>query len=662
MDLKGKVIQCAEGESRKDLADVSGVAYSGGPVSQWWASSKLVIDLAGMEVAKQIPLLYSHVNDPEYRLGQVVAENTGKELRISGGVDTSGARGKMVVEAGKKYDWQLSVGAEIEALEEVQPDDEREINGRTFKGPFLHVKKSMLREVSICAVGADPETSLRVAASLNLFSKPNHKEEDHMSEKKPTEPETKATNESAAVKVAAAQPAPAPVNEDKIAAIVAQQLEARQQAENERRAGIIAACGTDYASFATDAINAGYTVQETTKIVAALKAHTAKVAAHGVNVMVASEPEINAKVLEAALCFSQGIHEKTITASYSEQVVEAADKLRGITLKELLRFCAKAEGMSVSPTFGNDTIKAAFSTSSLPGILGNVANKKLLQAFNAAPAIATKLCRAGDLADFKASERYRLTDVGDLEVVPEGGEIKQGGLTEDKAVNQLATYGKVFTLTRQMIYNDDLGAFLAIPEGMGQRAARKIDQLFHTRLLSNPTFTDGNALFSAAHANYTTGTDGALSLAALKAARSKFLLAKDSDGQPINVLPKYLFVPSCLDSLANELVLSPTVVGGSSVSPAFNVLSRYGLEVVSSPYLQIGCGGQTGSSTGWYLFGDPAQVDTFEIGYLQGRRVPVVEQGAVDFNTLGIAFRVVYDLGVREQSYQGMTFNTGVVA
>ena len=662
MDLKGKVIQCAEGESRKDLADVSGVAYSGGPVSQWWASSKLVIDLAGMEVAKQIPLLYSHVNDPEYRLGQVVAENTGKELRISGGVDTSGARGKMVVEAGKKYDWQLSVGAEIEALEEVQPDDEREINGRTFKGPFLHVKKSMLREVSICAVGADPETSLRVAASLNLFSKPNHKEEDHMSEKKPTEPEIKATNEPAAVKVAAAQPAPAPVNEDKIAAIVAQQLEARQQAENERRAGIIAACGTDYASFATDAINAGYTVQETTKIVAALKAHTAKVAAHGVNVMVASEPEINAKVLEAALCFSQGIHEKTITASYSEQVVEAADKLRGITLKELLRFCAKAEGMSVSPTFGNDTIKAAFSTSSLPGILGNVANKKLLQAFNAAPAIATKLCRAGDLADFKESERYRLTDVGDLEVVPEGGEIKQGGLTEDKAVNQLATYGKVFTLTRQMIYNDDLGAFLAIPEGMGQRAARKIDQLFHTRLLSNPTFTDGNALFSAAHANYTTGTDGALSLAALKAARSKFLLAKDSDGQPINVLPKYLFVPSCLDSLANELVLSPTVVGGSTVSPAFNVLSRYGLEVVSSPYLQIGCGGQTGSSTGWYLFGDPAQVDTFEIGYLQGRRVPVVEQGAVDFNTLGIAFRVVYDLGVREQSYQGMTFNTGVVA
>ena len=48
MDFEGKVIQCAEEGSRKDLADVSGVAYSGGPVSQWWSSHKLVIDLAGV--------------------------------------------------------------------------------------------------------------------------------------------------------------------------------------------------------------------------------------------------------------------------------------------------------------------------------------------------------------------------------------------------------------------------------------------------------------------------------------------------------------------------------------------------------------------------------------------------------------------------------------
>lgn len=674
-------IRCAESENRNDLADVSGIAYSGGPVSQWWTNLKLVIDLAGMQIAPQIPLLYNHNNDPEYRLGEITATLDGRAIKISGGVDKSTERGKFIVEAGKKFQWQLSIGSEILDMENVPENEKRTINGREFTGPFLHVKKSHLREVSVCAVGADPETSLRIAASLNINkyvqnSKTN-KEEKTMNEKAKTDAAaveaqaeigkkieakevTKPASAPAPVEAAAPAAAPAGLTDEKIAAIVASQLAAKEQAEKERKAGIVAACGADYASFSTEAINAGYSVQETSKIVAALKAHAAKIPAAGVNIISANQPEINASVLEAALCFNQGISEQTITSSYSAQVVEAGNKLRGITLKDLVRMCAKMEGKSISATFDNATIAAAFSTVSLPGILGNVANKKLLQAFTAQPIIATRLCRAGDLADFKESERYRLTDVGDLELVADGGEIKHGSVSEDKAVNQLSTYGKMFVLTRQMIYNDDLGAFLAIPEGMGQRAARKIDQLFHERLLANPTFTDGNRLFSAAHGNITTGTDGALNIESLKAARNKFLLAKDSDGNPINVLPKFLFVPSCLDSLANELVISPTVVGGSTTTPSFNVLSKYGLEVISSPYLQIGVKGQAGSSTGWYLFGDPAQIDTFEIGYLQGRRVPVVEQGAVDFNTLGIGFRVVYDLGVREQAYQGMTFNTGV--
>ena len=670
--IENFIIRCAEKDYRSDLKNVSGIAYSGAAVSQWWSNLKMVIDLAGMEIAPQIPLLYNHYNDPEYRIGEVTAVNDGSTLSVTGGVDTATERGKFIAEAGKKCQWQLSIGAEIQTIEKIPTDETRTINGKEYTGPLLHVKNCFLREISVCAVGADPETSLQIAAAFNLKQKPNtniepteenpKKKEDTIMSKEikavaaPEVPE-KAKTEP----VQAAAPAPAPtMTADQVAAIVASQLAEKENAEKERKAGIIAACGTDYASFANEAINAGYSVQETTRIVAALKAHAAAIPPAGVNIISAGQPEINAGVLEAALCFNQGIDEKTITASYNEKTVEAGNRLRGITLKELLSMCAKMEGKSISATFDNSTIQAAFSTVSLPGILGNVANKKLLQAFTAQPIIATRLCRAGDLADFKESERYRLTDVGDLEKITDGGEIKHGSVSEEKAVNQLDTYGKMFVLTRQMIYNDDLGAFLAIPEGMGQRAARKIDQLFHARLLANPTFTDGNALFSAAHGNYTTGTTGALSLDSLKAARDKFLLAKDSDGNPINVLPKFLFVPSCLDSLANELVISTTLTGGSTATPAFNVISKYGLEVISSPYLQIGVGGQTGSSTGWYLFGDPAQIDTFEIGYLQGRRVPVVEQGAVDFNTLGIGFRVVFDLGVREQAYQGMTFNTGV--
>lgn len=706
---------CADAETDdaliKELTRVDGIAYSGGPVAQWWAREKLIIDLSGMETTPQTVLLYNHYNDPEYRLGEINVAIDGKTIQVAGGIDTGSERGRMIAESGKKFNWQLSIGAEILEIEQVSSEGEREINGRNFKGPFLHVKKSILREVSVCAVGADPETSLRIAASLNIAkTKPvtlKNKENNimkaelkkfiqlkyklgevdeaaikaHLAEIGSSVEEEEAcfkasrfvaddVASSAPAPEPAPESAPAPVNAnaagitaEQVAAIVDAQLRRREAAEGERRAGIVAACGEDYAAFAQQAITAGYSVQETTRIVAALKAQAAALPKpSGPNILIANGQPLTAQVLEAALCFNQGINESTIAAEYPESVVEAGNKMRGITLRALIERCAMIEGKSISAAFDNATIAAAFSTVSLPGILSNVANKKLLQAFNAQPIIATALCKAGDLNDFKESERYRLTDVGDLEIVAPGGEIKHGGLAEDKATNKLETYGKMFTLTRQMIYNDDLSAFTAIPAAMGLRAARKIDQLFHARLLSNPKFSDGNNLFCNEHGNYTAGSAGALSLESLKAARSKFLLAKDSDGQPINVLPKFLFVPSCLDSLANELIISPTVVGGQNVSPAFNVVSKFGLQVVSSPYLQIGVGGQPGSSTGWYLFGDPAQIDTFEIGYLAGRRTPTVEQSDVDFNTLGINFRVVFDLGVREQAWQGMTYNTGVAA
>ena len=52
-------------------------------------------------------------------------------------------------------------------------------------------------------------------------------------------------------------------------------------------------------------------------------------------------------------------------------------------------------------------------------------------------------------------------------------------------------------------------------------------------------------------------------------------------------------------------------------------------------------------------------MDTFEIGYLKGRRTPTVERGETDFNTLGVWFRVYFDVGVREQDHRGMVKANG---
>jgi hypothetical protein len=323
--------------------------------------------------------------------------------------------------------------------------------------------------------------------------------------------------------------------------------------------------------------------------------------------------------------------------------------------------CCRLEGKSIGRSFDDDSIRAAFSTVSLPGILSNTANKKLLQAFTAQPIIATRLCSTGDLNDFKESERFRMTDVGDLLPLGPDGEIKDGGLTEEKAGNKLETYAKAFCLTRQMIINDDLGAFMKVPTAMGTRAARLIDQLFFKRLLANPTQGDGNDLFSAAHKNLLTSATSALSADSLQAALKLFMDQTDADGQPISIEAKYLLVPTALKFKALELTRGTTFIAAGSTDvlrPAVNVLTDEKLEVVSSPYLSNTTYAGN-SETAWYLFGDPAQTDTFEIGYLRGRRTPTIEKGDTNYTTLGMWWRVFFDVGIREQGHRGMTKANG---
>ena len=432
------------------------------------------------------------------------------------------------------------------------------------------------------------------------------------------------------------------------------------KAERDRVNMIKGVCNGEFPEIEAKAINEGWNKEQVNEAV--LAAFRAKQPTADVNITIKKENGMTAKHIEAALSLRAGISGDQLVKEMGEQVVEAAEKDMDMPLRTILGECMRLEGMDVPHTFDNAAIKAAFSTVSVPGILSNVANKKLLQAYEAQPIIATKLCTTGDLTDFKENDRFRLTDIGDLKPVGADGEIADGGVAEEMAKNQLETFAKKFCLTRKMIINDDLGAFLKVPTSMGNRAARLVDQLFFKRLLANPTGVDGKALFSQAHKNLLSGANSALSADSLKKAIQLFMDQTCVDGQPISVEPTILLVPTALKFLATELTRGATFVmsGGTdnTVRPTLNSLVDENLQVISSPYLSNKTY-EGNSEAAWYLFGKPGTVDTFEIGYLKGKRTPTVERGDMDFNVLGLWFRVFFDIGIREQDHRGMVKANG---
>ena len=670
------LIEAANGAKPK----VMGIAYSGGKMNLPGWKHPVVVDLAGMDIPETVPLLTNHENKTDSRVGIISASIKDNVLEISGEIVSDSKDAQDIVAQGKAgADWQLSIGADVKECELVKSS--RSVNGQEIEGPFYHVTKSTLREVSVVAVGADAHTSMKVTANFNL-SKPNIEGESMTEENKNnvsaadetvnTEQEKKQETAAPAAKEneaekkpeqakAEATPAAITASATDVSATAKEAAVAAVKAERERVSAIQGICNGEFPEIEKQAIASGWTPEVVTKKV--LETIRAERPAATVNISVKAKPEGGEmrKTLEAAMSLRCGVDADTLEKSYGAQTVEAGMREMDMPLKQLLVECMKLDGIPYNRGFDNETIRAAFSSVSLPGILSNVANKKLLQSYEAQPVIATKLCSTGDLNDFKENDRFRLTDVGDLLPIAADGEIKDGGLIEETAKNQLETYGKKFCLTRKMIINDDLGAFMKVPTAMGNRAARLIDQLFFSRLLANPMQSDGKALFSNAHKNLLGGASSALSADSLKKAIQLFLDQVDADGQPIAVEPKYLLVPTALKHLAVELTQGATLIMSGSdnaVRPALNVLADENLQVVSSPYL--GNSAYEGASqTGWYLFGDPKTIDTWEIGFLKGKRTPTVERGETDFNTLGLWFRVYFDLGIREQDHRGMVKANG---
>jgi hypothetical protein len=149
--------------------------------------------------------------------------------------------------------------------------------------------------------------------------------------------------------------------------------------------------------------------------------------------------------------------------------------------------------------------RALHTTSDFPIILGETVGRVLRDAYQAVPSGIRRLGRQATAKDFRAVNKLMLGEAPLLEKLNEHGEIKAGTMAEARESYKVETWARKIGITRQVLVNDDLGAFSDLARRMGQGAAeteaRILVDLLEANSGSGPKLTDGKALFHADHGN-----------------------------------------------------------------------------------------------------------------------------------------------------------------
>lgn len=328
-----------------------------------------------------------------------------------------------------------------------------------------------------------------------------------------------------------------------------------------------------------------------------------------------------------------------------------------MSLRELARASLADRGIGVSTLDPMRMVGLSFThtTSDFGIILLDVANRSMLAGWEESEETFQRWTKKGQLSDFKTASRIGLGEFPALRKVREGAEYKYVTIGERAEPIVLATYGELFSITRQVVINDDMNMLTDIPRKMGMAAKGTIGDLVYAVLTKNPTLSDGKALFHADHKNYLTGADSALSIESLSKAKTQMATQKtqvegNAKGRTLNIRPAFVLTPVALEDKANQIINSESVPGANVNSGIINPIRGFA-EVIGEPRLD------DDSANAFYLAARQGS-DTIEVAYLDGNELPYMEQQQ-GFTVDGVATKVRIDAGVAPLDFRGLVKSKG---
>lgn len=291
----------------------------------------------------------------------------------------------------------------------------------------------------------------------------------------------------------------------------------------------------------------------------------------------------------------------------------------------------------------------ALGASDFPNVLKDVAGKHLQRGFDEAEENWQQWCDIGVVKDFKEQTLVRLSEVPELKEKKEHGEYETGNLVDAGESVQLATFGRVITLSRVSVINDDLEAFQSLVVGSGEAANRRLGDLAYGVLTANAAMSDGKALFHADHKNI--GSAGAVGVTSLADGIKKMRTQKDLLGKKsLNIRPRFFLAPVALEGSAEVFFKSNEFDENSAAATRVNPYSgEYFIRCYDARLDDV-------SETAWYLSGKKGI--GVKLFFLPGRQDPEISY-MEDFNTDGLKYKIRLDAAAAPVDWRGLLYNAG---
>lgn len=504
------------------------------------------------------------------------------------------------------------------------------INGKTYAGPMLITKSWNLKEFSLVAIGADPNAKAREEIIETVSISREAVEQID----KESETMEKITN---------------PVEQPQTVDVEAIKREALQ-IEQTRAAKITELCTRHGCpEMAADFIRTSASIESVQdKILDTIAART-------VSLSTARPADISIGK-EASEKFREAAADSIVMRAGMSiaKPAEGAQQMRGMSLLDVARAACESKGISTRFMGKLEILERALSTSDFPNILANVANKSVAIGFGAARQTWRLWAKAGNLPDFKASKRVRLSDAPEMTLNMPGEEIDQGIISDNGEEMTLKTYARKLVITRQALINDDAMLFNNLFRAFGNRAGNQLEAAAYGVLVGNAAMSDGGTLFNTTAVTTTGGHANQASSGALISSSTvntgMIAMGKQvgEQGTILSLQPRYL-ICGFENKIPAEILTNSTQQTDATYNVDFNPFRGQLVAVVSGHI----------TTKKWFMAADPNEIDTVELAFLDGRDAPTLYQAENQGDILGRSFVGYIDYVAKALEWRSMYYNPG---